>query len=50
VFGGWYTFYKGKYGMMNVGLEDAYTKVELFGLGNLATMNTIMACMRYYPF
>jgi len=49
-FGGWYTFYKGKYGVMNVGVEDAYTQVQVFGLGNLTTLNTIMAAIRYYPF
>jgi len=49
VFGGWYSFYKGKYGAMSVGIEDAYTRVYVFGL-NGETLNTIMACIRYYPF
>ncbi len=49
IFGGWYTFYKGKYGLMNVGLSDAYTRVNVFGLGG-ETLNTVMGCVRYYPF
>ena len=48
-FGGWYSFYKGKYGVMNVGLSDAYTHAVVFGLGS-ENMNTVMACIRYYPF
>ncbi|MGA2107873.1 MAG: cell division protein ZapB [Syntrophorhabdales bacterium] len=49
IFGGWYTFYKGKYGLMNVGVSDAYTRVQVFGIGG-ETLNTVMACLRYYPF
>ena len=49
IIGGWYTFYKGKYGLMNVGVSDAYTRVQVFGIGG-ETLNTIMACIRYYPF
>ena len=49
IVGGWYSLYKGKLGLMNVGLTDAYTRVDVFGLRNL-TMNTVVACFRYYPF
>ncbi len=49
VIGGWYTFYKGKYGLMNVGLTGAYTRATVFGLGN-ESIDTIMSCFRYYPF
>jgi hypothetical protein len=49
IIGGWYTFYKGKYGMMNIGVSDAYTRVNVFGIGG-ETLNTIMACVRFYPF
>ena len=49
IIGAWYSFYKGKYGLMNVGVSDAYTHGVIFGLG-AENMNTIMACIRYYPF
>ena len=47
--GAWYSFYKGKMGVMSVGLTDAYTRLDIFGLRN-ETLNTIMSCFRYYPF
>ena len=47
--GAWYSFYKGKYGVMRVGLSDSYTKLSIFGLPN-EKMNVVMLSFRYYPF
>jgi hypothetical protein len=47
--GGWYSFYKGSYGLMRVGLTNAYTHVRIFGLPS-ENINTVMMSLRYYPF
>ncbi len=47
--GAWYSFYKGQYGMMRVGLSDSYTRLHIFNLPN-ESMNTVMMSLRYYPF
>jgi hypothetical protein len=47
--GAWYSFYKGSYGLMRVGVSDSYTKLSIFGLPN-ENMNVVMVSFRYYPF
>jgi hypothetical protein len=47
--GAWYSFYKGIYGLMRVGLSDSYTNLSIFGLP-AQKMNTVMVSFRYYPF
>jgi hypothetical protein len=47
--GAWYSFYKGIYGLMRVGLSDSYTNLSIFGLP-AEKMNTVMVSFRYYPF
>ena len=47
--GFWYSFYKGAYGMMRVGVQDSYTRLRIFNLPN-ENLNTIMVSLRYYPF
>ena len=47
--GFWYSFYKGNYGLMKVGLSDAMTRLRIFNMPN-ETMNTFMVSLRYYPF
>jgi outer membrane murein-binding lipoprotein Lpp len=47
--GFWYSFYKGNYGLMKVGLSDALTRLRIFAMPN-ETMNTVMVSFRYYPF
>jgi hypothetical protein len=47
--GAWYSFYKGSYGFMRVGLSYSYTYLNIFGLPS-EHMNIVMASFRYYPF
>ncbi len=47
--GFWYSFYKGKYGLMRVGLSDAYTRLRIFNLPS-ESINTVMMSLRYFPF
>ncbi len=47
--GAWYSFYKGSYGLMRVGLSDSYTKLSIFGLPD-EKMNVVMLSFRYFPF
>jgi hypothetical protein len=47
--GFWYSFYKGIYGMMRVGLSDSYSRLHIFNLPS-EDMNVVMASFRYYPF
>ncbi len=51
--GGWYKFYQGKAGMMEVGASEAYIHIDTFaGVGGAphANENIIMTSFRYYPF
>ena len=47
--GAWYSFYKGKYGLMRLGLSDSYTRLRIFNLPS-ENMNVVMMSLRYYPF
>ncbi len=47
--GFWYSFYKGSYGMMRVGLSDSYSRLRIFNLPS-ENMNIVMMSLRYYPF
>ena len=47
--GFWYSFYKGKYGLMRAGLQDSYTRLRIFNLPS-ENINTVMMSLRYYPF
>jgi hypothetical protein len=47
--GAWYSVYKGGYGLLRVGLTDAYTHLRLFGLPS-ENINTVMMSFRYFPF
>jgi len=47
--GFWYSFYKGIYGMMRVGLSDSYSRLRILNLPS-ENMNVVMASFRYYPF
>ncbi len=47
--GFWYSFYKGKYGLMRLGLSDSYTRLRIFNLPS-ENMNVFMVSLRYYPF
>jgi hypothetical protein len=47
--GFWYSFYKGRYGLMRVGLSDSFTRLRIFNLPN-EDMNTVMMSLRFYPF
>jgi len=47
--GAWYSFYKGSYGLMRVGLSDSYSRLRIFNLPN-ENMNVVMVSLRYYPF
>ena len=47
--GFWYSFYKGSYGLMRVGLSDSYSRLHIFNLPN-ESMNIVMMSLRYYPF
>ncbi|MDE3059411.1 MAG: YbaB/EbfC family nucleoid-associated protein [Pseudomonadota bacterium] len=51
--GAWWKFYKGSYGMMETGLQDSYTKRNIFrGIGGSPSTNEniTMVSFRYYPF
>ena len=51
--GGWWKFYQGKAGMMEVGASEAYVHVDTFaavGGAPKADENIIMTSFRYYPF
>jgi len=52
--GGWYKFYKGSYGMMEIGASDSYTTRYTFsGINSIAPSvneNVTMVSFRYYPF
>jgi hypothetical protein len=51
--GGWWKFYQGNSGMMEVGASEAYVHVDTFGgVGGAphANENIIMTSFRYYPF
>jgi hypothetical protein len=51
--GGWWKFYQGKAGMMEVGASEAYVHVDTFaGVGGAphANENIVMTSFRYYPF
>lgn len=51
--GGWWKFYQGNAGMMEIGASDAYMHVSTFsGVGGAphASENIIMTSFRYYPF
>ena len=47
--GFWYSFYKGSYGLMRVGLSDSYSRLRIFNMPN-ENMNVFMVSLRYYPF
>ncbi len=47
--GFWYSFYKGKHGLMRVGLSDSYTQLRIFNLPS-ENINIVMMSIRYYPF
>ena len=47
--GGWYSFYKGNYGLMRVGLQYAHTRLRIFNLPN-ESINSVFVSLRYYPF
>jgi hypothetical protein len=49
IVGAWYSFYKGSYGLMRVGLTGAYTRFRVFGLPD-ESLDTVMMSLRYYPF
>jgi len=47
--GAWYSFYKGRYGVMKVGLSDSYSHLSIFGLpGHDENLNIVMLSLRYY--
>jgi hypothetical protein len=51
--GGWWKFYQGKAGMMEIGASEAYIHVNTFsGVGGAphANENIVMTSFRYYPF
>jgi len=48
--GFWYSFYKGIYGEMRVGLSDSLTHLVIFGGLPNENMNITMISLRYYPF
>jgi hypothetical protein len=51
--GGWWKVLKGSFGMMEVGVQDSYTKRDTFvGIGGRpsADENVFMTSIRYYPF
>ncbi len=51
--GGWWKFYKGSFGTMQAGLQDSYTRREIFrGTGGAPNTNDniTMVSLRYYPF
>jgi hypothetical protein len=51
--GGWYKFYQGNAGLMEVGASEAYVHVDTFaGVGGApkADENIVMVSFRYYPF
>ena len=47
--GFWYSFYKGKHGLMRLGLSDSYTRLRIFNLPS-ENVNIVMMSLRYYPF
>jgi hypothetical protein len=47
--GFWYSFYKGKHGLMRLGLSDSYTRLRTFNLPS-ENINIVMMSLRYYPF
>ena len=47
--GGWYSFYKGKYGLMRAGLSYSYSHLRIFNLPS-ENLSTVMMSLRYYPF
>lgn len=52
-FGGWYRFYKGRFGMAEVGVQDAEIYLDTFsGIGGAPKTNDniFMTSFRYYPF
>ncbi len=51
--GGWYKFYKGRYGMAEFGVQDEFITRNTFGARGGApntNMNVVMTSFRYYPF
>lgn len=51
--GAWWKFYKGSYGTMQAGLQDSYTRRQIFtGVGGAPNTNDNMTfiSLRYYPF
>ena len=51
--GGWYKFYKGRFGMAEVGVQDQYLTRNTFGAHGGApstNINILMTSLRYYPF
>jgi hypothetical protein len=51
--GGWWKLLKGSFGMMEVGLQDSYTKRDTFvGIGGRPSSdeNVFLTSIRYYPF
>ena len=46
--GGWYSFYKGNYGTMRIGVSDAYSHLYLYGNIPGEYMNVGMVSFRYY--
>lgn len=52
--GGWWKFYQGHIGYMQLGLQASHTKRETFdatsGGAPSASMNVVMASFRYYPY
>ena len=54
--GGWWKFYRGQVGNMQLGLQASRTKLEAFsatddaGRAPSTSMNVVMASFRYYPY
>ncbi|MGD0230399.1 MAG: hypothetical protein ABSC19_08575 [Syntrophorhabdales bacterium] len=48
--GAWYSFYKGRFGLLRVGLSDSYSHLRIFGGPRNENMNVVMSSLRYYPF
>jgi hypothetical protein len=47
--GGWYSFYKGSFGSMRIGLSYSLSHLLIYGLPS-ENMNIVMVSFRYYPF
>jgi hypothetical protein len=53
VIGGWWKFYEGKLGNMQLGVTDTYIRREIFpGVGGdpSTNINIALVSFRYYPY